>query len=142
MVADTVDAAVTSVTVTSSQGACTTLPCSLGTLALGASATVQISGTLSPAYAGTILANRADVTSVTTSSAVASAFVSTRVVAQATFTVTKVADAASFVPGGPVGWTISVTNNGPSNASLVDVADPLVAAVSGPVVTGGRGARP
>ena len=64
-VSDVVDPSVTGVTVTSSQGGCTALPCTLGTIAAGASATVNVTGALPASSALLTLTNTATATSTT-----------------------------------------------------------------------------
>ncbi len=49
--------------------------------------------------------------------------------------VTKTADASQFTAGGPVSWTMTVHNAGPSTALEVLVDDPLDPAVTGVTVT-------
>ena len=50
--------------------------------------------------------------------------------APANLTVTKTVDAPQVTPGGPVSWTVSVTNNGPGTARNTAVEDTLPAGVT------------
>jgi uncharacterized repeat protein (TIGR01451 family) len=123
------------VAATTSQGGCTvvdaTVTCPLGTVGVGdaAAVSVAISGVLDPSFAGTELINRVQIDSPTpepgdpadgrTASATAA------VDRLADVSVTKVATADEVLAGGPVGWTITVRNDGPSTAADVVLTDAL-----------------
>ena len=132
VVADTIDPAVTAVVVT---GGCTALPCTIPTLAAGATVQIAVSGTLAAGFTGT-LDNVAHVTSTTTGATDFPATSSTPVVAVSTFSVSKVAGAATFVPGQAVSWVITVDNTGPSTAVNIPVSDAIPAGVTGVAVSG------
>ncbi len=118
----------TGLTFTSNGDACTTVfPCTLGTLAPGASATITSLFHIPGNYAGPDpIENTATASSATpdpvpaNNAGSASASLSDR---QATLTVTKDDGTASVVPGNPTTYTITVTNSGPSDASGVSVQD-------------------
>jgi uncharacterized repeat protein (TIGR01451 family) len=122
---DTLPTAFTITDVTASQGNCAgieTIGCSLGTINSGASATVTIVGTLDQAARGELL-NSASVSSdegLTTFTALVSP-----IVARAELAVSKQASAGSATPGGTLGYSISVTNNGPALATGVVLSDTL-----------------
>ncbi len=115
-------------TFVSNAGACTTaFPCTLGTLTPGATRTITStylvpSGYTSPAT----IANTAVVSSTTPDSNSAnnsSTATTTLGAASADLAVTKVAPATA-IPGNNITYTITVTNNGPSDATGVTLADP------------------
>ncbi|WP_063350775.1 DUF11 domain-containing protein [Streptomyces sp. MJM8645] len=54
---------------------------------------------------------------------------------QASLTLSKVLVTGSVVPGGPIQWRVTVTNNGPSRARNVVVTDTVPAEVHNPAVT-------
>lgn len=130
------------VTATPSQGSCpTAASCDLGTIVAGGSATIVVSGTVSPAYADADITNAASVatstfdpddTDDTTSATVP-------VVPVADVSIVKLATGAPFVPGAPIGWTLEITNNGPSAADAVTVDDtlPTGATITSAVPTAG-----
>ena len=113
---------------TSMSGACIgTFPCSLGTMAAGATATVTAVYSIPPGYNGVSpFVNTATVSSTTTdpNNANNSSSVSTTVSASADLQVTKTGP-ASVNPGNQVTYTITVLNNGPSHATSVYLDDPL-----------------
>lgn len=112
--------------------------CDGATLAPGASLTYVISGTLDPSFAGA-LTNTARVTADTPDpGALPNDATSTTVAdAEVGLTVTKVADRAAAIAGGPISWTLTLTNDGPAAALtpvLVDTPDGTVALAPGAAV--------
>ncbi|MFO1316169.1 MAG: hypothetical protein U1F58_11255 [Burkholderiales bacterium] len=101
----------------------------IGTLASGASATLQVTATVQPA--GPYL-NTATGTTTTTdpnpNNNTASA--GTSPVAVSSLAVTKTDGSATYTPGGTGTYTVVVTNGGPSAAAAVTVADALPAGVT------------
>ncbi len=135
VVTDTLPPGLLPTAVTSTQGTCeitlpSTVTCSLGTV-LGPGRIPQpppvlitVSGVAAPSLStGTMLTNTATVTSPI--SAEASDDVTQRVVAVADIAITKVSDAAEVAAGAIAGFSLVVTNAGPSDAEIVDVADIL-----------------
>ncbi|MFD8086385.1 hypothetical protein ACFV4F_32345 [Kitasatospora sp. NPDC059722] len=99
----------------------------------GSSATWTLSGTLDP-NATTTPTNTAVVTggpdpSATARTAVASP--SSSPTPQANLTVSKALLTSPVVPGAPIQWRVTVTNNGPSRARNVVVTDTVPAGVTG-----------
>ena len=135
VVDDLLDPALSGVTV--SGAGCTSLPCTIPTLAAGASATVTVDATLASSYPDPTLGNVVDVTSTTTGATLFSASATTPVATATALSVTKSANASPFVPGQAIGWTITVSNAGPSDAQAVTVADVLDPAVSNVGIIGG-----
>ena len=130
------------VTSTPSQGSCATpSSCQLGTLAAGSSATITVSGTLSSGYTAADITNAASVTSATFDPAPGDETASSTVpvVPVADLSILKLAVDEPFVPGAPVRWSLTVTNNGPSAATAVTVDDtlPLGATISTATPTAG-----
>ena len=115
-------------TFVSNTGACTSaFPCSLGTLTNGQTATITSTYTISPSATGSVT-NTASVSSVTVDP-VPSGNSATKVT-----TITSSADVSiaktgppSAAAGFPIIYTITVTNNGPSDAAAVTVNDPTPA---------------
>jgi uncharacterized repeat protein (TIGR01451 family) len=97
------------------------LSCSFGDLAAGASLTVHVSSATTAqsckAYPNTATADASNDAPVTASA--------TTTVECASIAITKVADAASVSAGDPIGFTITVTNNGAGSATNVTVNDAL-----------------
>lgn len=113
-----------------------TLTCVVGTLAPGgAPVTFTIPTTVAPATpAGTTLALTTVVGSTTVDPVVANntATAAVRVLAVTDLAITKTASPSPVTAGTALTYTITVTNNGPSTASGVDVTDVLPAALSIP----------
>ena len=106
-------------------GACTSAyPCNIGALAAGQSATINTTYSVPANYAGSSITNTASVTSGATdpNSGNDSSTITTPVVASADLSIVKTGP-ASFSPGQPVIYTITVTNNGPLTASNIFVTD-------------------
>ena len=138
VVDDILPAGLSGVTVTSSQGGCTALPCTIGTLSSGGSATVTITATVD-----------ADVVDLDPNTAVVSATTpdpdltnntataDPPVATLADLSVTKTVDSTDLVAGLPVVWTITIENAGPSVAANVTLTDVLPAGLANVAVSGG-----
>ncbi|GAA2979621.1 DUF11 domain-containing protein [Actinokineospora diospyrosa] len=136
--------------VSSTLGSCSINPsgaavCTVGTLASGATATVTLTGSLAPDYAGTGVTNTVTVSSTSTdpdpSDNASSSVSDTTSAADLALAVT--AQPEPVVPGQQVSWTFTVTNRGPSTSRGVVVSDELPAGVSprpspGCTITGQR----
>ncbi len=112
-------------TFVSNTGACTTaFPCNLGTMAAGASVTINSTFAVAPTATGSI-SNTATVSTTATpdpSSANNSSTATGTVGTNADVAVLKTA-IGSATPGSPITFTIDVKNFGPSDASGVVVTD-------------------
>lgn len=126
-------------TFVSNSGACTTpFPCSLGTLTVNQIATITTTYALAPNASGT-MSNTASVTTSSTDP-VATNNSSTATVAiqqRADVQVIKTAPEGGAAPGSNVTFTVTVKNNGPSNATNVVVNDPTPAGLTFVSNTGG-----
>lgn len=137
VVVDTLPAGLVPTAATSTQGTCEIIPpdtvsCELGTV-LGPGrvptpppVVITVSGTASPS-----LSTGASLTNTATASSPISADVSDSVtqtvVAVADLSITKVPDAPQVAAGSVAGFSLIVTNAGPSDAEVVDIADLLPA---------------
>lgn len=102
------------------------LLCNLGTLAAGATRTVSFRSRVDPAVnKGVVITNRASVSSAfyDTNPADNSAAASTTVDTRADLVVSKTASKSHVIGGDPIDYTLSVTNNGPSDARGVQLDD-------------------
>jgi len=135
----------TGVTVTGPGGplTCPAGTCSLGDLlpGNGNAITLTVSGLLDAGFADPTLANTASVSSPTTDPVTGnkSATSTTPVVGSADLAVTKVGTADEVTAGSAIGWTVTVTNNGPSVARQVTVSDPTPTGVTGLTATPSTG---
>jgi uncharacterized repeat protein (TIGR01451 family) len=139
VVKDTLPGQVSDVSFTPSQGSCTggipgnplqPLTCTLGSLASGASATITIVAKVDPATPNsTILVNNATVGSdyADPNNGDNSATALTTVVARADLAIGKTSDKPTYKPSSLITYTVTVTNNGASNALAVVVKDTLPA---------------
>ncbi|MCC7362611.1 MAG: DUF11 domain-containing protein [Anaerolineales bacterium] len=126
-VAETLPAGFSLSLVTSSQGGCAALPCNLGTLPAGGSASVTLAGVVA-ANATTVLTNVASVTSTTPGTG-AVYTTTTSLTNQADLALVKSATPTALA-GGTVVYTLTVYNLGPSDALGVVVTDTLPAGVT------------
>lgn len=128
---DTLPSGFSVVSVTSSDGTCSALPCNLGSMGSGgptSTKTVSVVARVDPATPAGTYANTATVDSDETS--LIATVENTSVTTSAVLTVTK-ADSPDPVPaGGTLTYTVTVTNTGPSDADLVTVTDTLPTDVS------------
>jgi len=118
-------------TFVSNSGGCTSAyPCALGTMTNGQTVTITSTYSTSPSSTGSIT-NTATVSSTTADPAAGnnSGTKTTTVTASADLSITKSGPASSSA-GSPLVYTITVTNNGPSDAAAVSVADPTPAGTS------------
>ena len=109
-------------------------PYPIGTLAAGASFVVTIRGTVAPSTPNGTIANTAVVSSTTPDPDPDNNTdtVETPVTASADVAVSKTADSSPAVPGQIFGYTITVTNAGPSDAQGVVLTDAVPAALQNP----------
>ena len=132
-------ASFSNVSVQSSQGNCTTLPCSLGTLAANGTATITITATATPnTSAGAVtLANTATVSSSTPDPNPNnnSDSASVTVLGTADLSIAKTGT-ANPNQGGADSYTLTVTNNGPDTAESVVVNDVLPSQFTATSATG------
>ena len=120
------DTAPAGITFVSNSGGCTSaFPCALGTLTNGQSVTITSTYSASPGAGGTTIANTATVSSSTSDPTAGnnSASAVTTINGSADLSITKSGPAFSTA-GSPIVYTITVTNNGPSDAAAVSVTDP------------------
>ncbi|OYN96869.1 hypothetical protein CGZ96_11275 [Enemella evansiae] len=112
------------------------LDCQLGDLATGDRVTVLVEGTINSDFTGE-LSNRATATSATADpNGDNNTGVATNPVASsADLALTKTATTERATAGGAIGWTVTVTNNGPSDATGVQIRDAVPAGVTNPTVT-------
>lgn len=137
MVADALPSGFTPALVIASQGACASLPCSLGTILPGASAWVQVYGRVaSTVTQASQLANTAMVTASEFPTGVTAA-VAPGLSTNATFLLrkTQVAPSGAVDAGSLVTYTLRFTNTGPGLARSVDVKDQLPPGLSLETIT-------
>jgi uncharacterized repeat protein (TIGR01451 family) len=137
VVKDTLSAEISVLTVTPSVGSCTAgipgnplqpLTCTIGSMATAGSATITVMARVAPSVPdGTVINNNATVSSAASdpNNGNNSATAAVTVNAQSDLAITKTSDQASYKPSSVVTYTVSVTNNGPSNALAVIVTDNL-----------------
>ena len=104
------------------------IACTAATVQANSALTVSVVTKVASAATGSI-SNTASVTSATTDPTPGnnSATISTPVIQTAHLTMTKTADAEPIVAGSAVTYTLSIVNNGPSDALNVVLTDPLPA---------------
>ncbi|MEA2162345.1 MAG: hypothetical protein QOK37_472 [Thermoanaerobaculia bacterium] len=109
--------------VSNSGGCTTTYPCSLGTMTSGQVITITSAYTVSPGATGSIT-NTASVSSPTTDTVASnnSNATTATINASADLLITK-SGPASSTAGSTLTYTITITNNGPSDAASVTVTD-------------------
>ncbi|WP_420122596.1 DUF7507 domain-containing protein [Nakamurella sp.] len=104
------------------------LQCPIGSLAVGATVTVRVTGTVpADAAPGSVLLNRASVAGDQPDARPADnrAAAAVRVTASADLDLVKTVTPDEPVAGGPVEYRLTVTNKGPSTATGVTISDPL-----------------
>ncbi len=138
-VTDQLDAGLGSATASGPGATCSVgtdnlVTCALGTIAPGASTTVTVTATLSSGATGD-LTNTAEVSSATDDPNPANntATATATTVPAADLSITKTMSPVTPVPGRPVTFTLTVRNNGPSDAAGATVTDALDPALSGAV---------
>lgn len=147
LVTDALPGAVVFVSATPSQGTCAaldgTVTCRLGTVASGATATIAIVTTVDASDPAGTLADAAQVTSDASdpdpADNVAGATAEVNTLADLGLTKT-LASAGPVVPGTDVDYTVTATDNGPSDAQAVTITDALTTGltfVSGPPSSAG-----
>ncbi|MEV4853068.1 MULTISPECIES: DUF7507 domain-containing protein [unclassified Microbacterium] len=130
-VTDAVPAGFANVQAVPSSGTCTvtgTITCALPDLAVGASATITVTGDVSPSFTpGAALTNTATVSGSRFDANLANntATASGTLTAVADVSVTKTFDPATPVAGQNVTYTLTTQNAGPSEARNVRLNDPL-----------------
>src|SRR5918998_1765669 len=130
-VTDPIPAGWEGVTATTNLGSCTvsggTVSCSLGDMPDGATAQITLSGTTASGSTATALTNVATVSTTAFDPAPTNNVSgdTTTLTRAADLAVTKVANPGPNRPGAPVSWTITVTNQGASDAQGVLVGDVL-----------------
>ena len=139
-VTDTAPAGLIGAVATSADATCAGLVCSVDTLAAGESIVVTVTGTLDPSLPeGSPVDNAAEVTSPTDpDSGTISDSTTDAVTTEADLAVAK-AVTTPPVAGGAVAWSITVTNDGPSDAQNVVVTDSVPAEVTTPSFTPSQG---
>ncbi|QDV70716.1 Cna protein B-type domain protein [Rosistilla carotiformis] len=134
-VTDVLPSTLTIVSASASQGSVTpngnSLSANLGNLASGATATITIVTTLAASATGTVT-NTANVTSNETDSNTSNnqSTISSTVTQQTDLSIVKTDIGDPTSPGNTIDYTLTVTNNGPSNATGVVVTDNLPAGVT------------
>ena len=132
------DAAPAGVTWTSASASdpamsCTTaIRCPLATLAAGATVTVTVTGTIAASFPAAKITNTATVAAVTADPVPGnnSSSATSTVTTEADLVVAKTAGTATVVAGTTATWTVTVTNNGPSTARSVSLAEGLPTGVT------------
>ncbi|WP_053956606.1 DUF7507 domain-containing protein [Inediibacterium massiliense] len=109
-------------------------PYNIGTLAVGATVTILIRGTVDPSYTGGTTSNTATVSSITPDPDPTNntSTVETRVETSADVSVEKTVSPASVVAGEEATYTIEVFNAGPSDAQNVRLTDIIPVCILNP----------
>ena len=142
---DTIPSNVTFSTSTPSQGSCTeasgVVTCDLGTVSNGGIVDVAITVTPLLSAVGTTISDTASVTSTTADPTAGNNDASepTAVVAASDLSVTKTDSSDPVMVDDPLTYTVTVTNNGPSQATGVVLTDTLPADVTFGSVTPSQG---
>ena len=106
-------------------------PCALGVGAVNGNAAVDVTYTVASNLGGQMVTNTADASSATSDPNTANNTSSemTAIGAQADLALTK-SGPATAIAGNPITYDLTVTNNGPSDATAVSIADTLPAGVT------------
>ena len=121
-VTDTLPASYTLALVTSSQGGCASVPCTLGTIVAGGNATMWINGKVAAGATGSVT-NTVTVTEHDARSEVVFT-VTTSLTTGADLVLVKTGTPTAN-PGDTVAYTVTVRNLGPSDAANVIITDTL-----------------
>ncbi len=105
--------------------------CTVGVLAAGSSATIQVTGTLAASFSTSTITNSATATTTTPDPATANntGVAIANVTKLADLRVSKTASPDPVVAGDPITYTITLSNNGPSEAASVVLTDAIPADV-------------
>jgi large repetitive protein len=118
-----------------------TVICDIGTLATGDSASVTIDARTTAAISGIVVGNLATVSGneldPTPANNQAAATITVRPLVD--LELTKVASTPTPIAGGPVSYTLTLINNGPSPATGVTLTDPLPSGLSFLSASAGQG---
>ena len=130
--------------VTTTMGSCSesghTITCDLGTMASGGSAVISISVKVDSGYSGNTIENTAHVSSDTTDPNPGNDDdTETTVTKRADLDIGKMDNPDPVKAGNDLQWTITVENNGPSDAEDVQVTDDLPSGVSNVSITPSQG---
>ncbi len=130
-------------TLTNVSGACTTLGCDLGTVPAGTTVQVVAEALVAPDFTGSEVTNTATVSSQTFDPNPGTRISTVTVPVGppvADLTIVKSASTPAVVAGGQLSYTLTVTNNGPSSASVVTVTDALPGGLTATNAASTRGA--
>jgi len=108
----------------------TPLSLDLGTILTGKNATIQINGTINASTTWGTLINNTATTNTTTTPGDKTANIETTVHTQADIDISKKAP-ATVIAGERISYTITVTNNGPSDAQNIEILDVIPAILEG-----------
>jgi uncharacterized repeat protein (TIGR01451 family) len=134
VVSDPLPAGLTRLGATTSQGTCAAgspVVCSLGSVAVGATATVTITARVDLAAANSTVTNTATTTSTQddTNPADNTGSASTTIAPAADLKVVKTVDKGTADVGDTITWTVTASNNGPQGATGVTVTDAIPSGV-------------
>ncbi len=131
VVSDPAVSGLTAQSASSTQGSCAissgNVSCAVGSVANGSTITITVVAQLASTRASGPLGSTATVTATTTDAVTGnnSSTATVTVTGSADLSLTKTADPARITPGDPVTYTLTVANNGPSQANGVAVTDRL-----------------
>ncbi len=143
-ISDTIPAGLTVNSVTTTAGtaseAAGVVTGSVPTLAVSGSVTITINATVAAGFAGSTIANTA--TAQADEAVQVSASSNTTVNPQVDLAITKTDSVDPAIRGNQLTYTLSISNNGPSDATNVEVVDTLPAGVTFVSATGGTATAP